>query len=139
MGSAAKFGMLVLMAMVIALARFLEGEVKPKRPQRVTKLEISTPKETKKPSILPKDQQQMRLNKEQPIDLARQVQPTLAPAQKPKRSYKVRKNDNLGRISRRYYGTTKHWKHILKANDKILKGNERAVRPGMLLVIPKKP
>jgi len=50
--------------------------------------------------------------------------------------YKVRKNDTLQKISRRFYGTTKKWPKIYKANKDVLKSPDR-VYPGQILRIPR--
>jgi len=49
--------------------------------------------------------------------------------------YTVKKNDTLQKISRRFYGTTRRWLKIYKANKDILKSPDR-VYPGQVLKIP---
>lgn len=49
--------------------------------------------------------------------------------------YVVQKNDNLSKISKRFYGTAHRWKEIYEANQAVLNGPDW-VRPGMELVIP---
>lgn len=51
------------------------------------------------------------------------------------RTYKVRKGDTLQKISRHFYGTTKKWHLLYKANRDKLKGPDK-VYPGQVLVIP---
>lgn len=51
------------------------------------------------------------------------------------RTYTVKKNDTLQKISRRFYGTTRRWLKIYKANKDILKSPDR-VYPGQVLKIP---
>ncbi|MBL7091858.1 MAG: LysM peptidoglycan-binding domain-containing protein [Candidatus Omnitrophica bacterium] len=51
------------------------------------------------------------------------------------RTYKVRKGDTLQKISRRFYGTTKKWALLYKANKDELKSPD-SVYPGQVLVIP---
>lgn len=51
------------------------------------------------------------------------------------RTYKVRKGDTLQKISRRFYGTTKKWTLLYKANKDELKSPD-SVYPGQVLVIP---
>lgn len=51
------------------------------------------------------------------------------------RTYKARKGDTLQKISRRFYGTTKKWPLLYKANRDKLKSPDK-VYPGQVLVIP---
>ncbi len=57
------------------------------------------------------------------------------PEKTPRRRYKTRKGDTLQKISRRFYGTTKKWPLIYKANRNKLKGPDK-VYPGQVLNIP---
>ena len=54
---------------------------------------------------------------------------------KPETTYKVRKGDTLQKISQKFYGTTKKWPQLYKANQDRLKGPNRLF-PGQVLVIP---
>lgn len=49
--------------------------------------------------------------------------------------YTVRKGDTLQKISKKFYGTTKRWKEIYQANQKVLKGPDK-VFPGQVIEIP---
>lgn len=49
--------------------------------------------------------------------------------------YKVQKNDTLQKISQKYYGTTKNWYKIYKANEDALKGPNK-IYPGQTIKIP---
>lgn len=51
------------------------------------------------------------------------------------RTYKVGKGDTLQKISRKFYGTTKKWPLLYKANRDRLKTPDK-VYPGQVLVIP---
>lgn len=51
------------------------------------------------------------------------------------RTYKVKKGDTLQKISAKFYGTTKKWLSLYKANKDKLKGPDK-IRPGQTLVIP---
>jgi nucleoid-associated protein YgaU len=51
------------------------------------------------------------------------------------RTYKVAKGDTLQKISRKFYGTTKKWPLLYKANRDKLKTPDK-VYPGQILVIP---
>lgn len=141
MGSAAKFGLLILMALVIALARFLEGEVKPKRASAPSMSVAQTLVNAKRGNektfrVLPnKDETKGQAQSKNQGDTA--VKPAPKPAPSNEKTYKARKRDTLGRISRKVYGSSRHWRTILKANHKVLKGNEKRLKPGMTLVIPK--
>ena len=58
------------------------------------------------------------------------------PPKKAARTYVVRKGDTLQKISKKYYGTTKKWRRIYKANRKMLSKGPDKIQPGMKLVIP---
>ena len=51
------------------------------------------------------------------------------------RTYKAKKGDTLQKISRRFYGTTKKWPLLYKANRDKLKSPD-SLYPGQVLVIP---
>jgi nucleoid-associated protein YgaU len=148
MGSAAKFGLLILMALVIALARFLEGEVKPRRvtpPSMSVAQALINGQRTNTSRVVPDNGQGQTTNLARPginpnANQGQAPQPNVRPkaraAPVSSRTYKALKRDTLGRISKKMYGTTRHWKEILKANKKELKGNEKGLKPGMKLVIP---
>jgi len=53
-------------------------------------------------------------------------------------TYTVQKGDTLIELSRKFYGTDGEWKRILEANATTLKGDAKAIAPGMKLVIPAK-
>ena len=51
------------------------------------------------------------------------------------RYYVVKKNDTLQKISHKFYGTTRKWNFIYKANKDVLKSSDK-VYPGVELLIP---
>ena len=53
-------------------------------------------------------------------------------------TYTVQKGDTLIELSRKFYGNDAEWKRILEANATTLKGDAKAIAPGMKLVIPAK-
>lgn len=53
----------------------------------------------------------------------------------PMRQYTVEKNDTLQKISKKFYGTTKYWQKIFKANEGVLKGPDK-IYPGQVINIP---
>ena len=53
-------------------------------------------------------------------------------------SYTVQKGDTLQKISKKYYGTTKKWYKIYRANYDVLKSPD-TIRPGQRLTIPSLP
>jgi len=127
MGSSAKFGLLVLMALVVAMARFLEGEVRPHKPKAFKLHAKAADPRAVTPAPIG------------PLPGARPRAPSVvAPPTGPKK-YKVRGGDTLGQISRRVYGTTRYWRTILKANSPLLRGRPERLKPGMELTIPSKP
>jgi tetratricopeptide (TPR) repeat protein len=52
------------------------------------------------------------------------------------RFHLVQPNDNLSSISRKYYGSIRHWRVILEHNKALLRGSEKNLQPGMRLEIP---
>ena len=50
-------------------------------------------------------------------------------------TYVVQKGDTLEKIAKKFYGSTKKWYRIFKANKETLKSPDR-IRPGQKLVIP---
>ncbi|MCQ9208513.1 MAG: LysM peptidoglycan-binding domain-containing protein [Omnitrophica bacterium] len=54
---------------------------------------------------------------------------------KTKQTYKVKKRDTLQKISRKFYGTTKKWPLLYKANRDKLKTPDE-LYPGQVLIIP---
>lgn len=51
------------------------------------------------------------------------------------RTYQVQKGDTLQKISDNFYGTTKNWPLLYKANRDKLKGPDE-IKPGQILIIP---
>lgn len=49
--------------------------------------------------------------------------------------YTVQKGDTLQKISEKFYGTTKKWSEIYKANKNVIKDSSR-IYPGQVIVIP---
>ncbi|MHC4441071.1 MAG: LysM peptidoglycan-binding domain-containing protein [Planctomycetota bacterium] len=58
------------------------------------------------------------------------------PKKKNVRYYVVKKGDTLQKISRKFYGTTKKWRAIYKANRKTMKKGPDKIQIGTKLVIP---
>lgn len=142
MGSAAKVGLLILMALVIALARFLEGEVKPLRPAEPVKevAQLEMPVSNHGRGATPGPEAAPAANVPAAPVAVPAPAPTPAPAPEPaKKTYTVVKGDTLGGISTKVYGKSGHWKKILEANAAALGSNAKNLKPGMELVIPPKP
>ncbi len=53
----------------------------------------------------------------------------------PKKTYVAKKGDTLQKISRKFYGTTKKWPLLYKANKDRLKSPDK-IYPGQVLLIP---
>lgn len=126
----ARFGVFGLMALAIALSRLIEVEVRPE-PSLTVGVEAA-----QEPSPKPKPAQ----SADRPAPPANLPQgggdpPPRRPAV---RTYTIRPGDTLGAISKKAYGTTRHWKAILEANrDKI--PSEAKMRPGVELRLPNIP
>jgi nucleoid-associated protein YgaU len=50
--------------------------------------------------------------------------------------YTAQDGDVLSIISQKVYGTSKRWQEIRDANESLLHGDEKSLRPGMKLLIP---
>ena len=97
----------------------------PKVPESQAKIELELTEEEKEP--------------EQPaVDTAAKAEEPAAPEppkEKEPRIHVVGQGDNLGNISRKYYGEFKRWKDIAEANKEILPDPNK-LKIGMKLVIP---
>lgn len=97
----------------------------PKVPESQAKIELELTEEEKEP--------------EQPaVDTAARSEEPAAPEppkEKEPRIHVVGQGDNLGNISRKYYGEFKRWKDIAEANKEILPDPNK-LKIGMKLVIP---
>ncbi len=51
-------------------------------------------------------------------------------------THTVQKGETLGAIAYKFYGKSHEWAPILKANDALLQGDEKRLKPGMVLNIP---
>ncbi len=59
-----------------------------------------------------------------------------APEPEPAKSYTVKKNDSLWKISKQMYGEGSQWRRIYDANADIIGKNPDLIYPGQVLVIP---
>ena len=50
-------------------------------------------------------------------------------------TYKVRKNDTLQKISKKFYGTTKKWLFLYQENKDVIKSPDK-IYPGLVIKIP---
>lgn len=51
-------------------------------------------------------------------------------------THTVKSGENLSAIAKKYYGKSSQWKKILAANESVLHGDVRKLRPGQKLTIP---
>lgn len=58
------------------------------------------------------------------------------PAPRSGRTYTVKKNDTLQKISQKYYNTTTKWRRIYEANRRVIGSNPDSLKVGQKLVIP---
>lgn len=137
MSNAARFGVFGLMALAIALSRLIEVEV---RPQALT---VGAQPAASAPAD-PQPEQKQQATEPQPQHQSKAPPP---PAPQPGvdpgrsrggRTYTVRPGDTLGGISKKAYGTTRHWKAILEANRDVIP-SEAKMRAGVELKLPNIP
>ncbi len=129
MGRNARLGVLCLMALAIGLARLVEVELDPGAPVPPPLAAAAAPVVEESPRAGPPPAVVVRAPDPAPAG------PPAAPAE---RSYLVQAGDTLGTISRKVYGSSRHWKRILEANKDILSGPE-TMRAGMRLRLPEQP
>jgi hypothetical protein len=61
--------------------------------------------------------------------------PEIEPVSGSMEKYTVQKGDTLQKISQKFYGTTKKWHRVFKANEAVLKAPDR-IYPGQVIDIP---
>ena len=123
MGNKARVGVICLMGLAICLARLVEVEFKQVPLPSASIAGAQTPgPESPAPDAIP--------------DPGAQTPPVVpTPAAAPTRTYVVKSGDTLGRISKKVYGTTKHWNAIYEANRSLIPTPKR-VPLGKTLTIP---
>lgn len=134
MGGTARLGVVCLMLLAVGLARLVEVELDPGNPPTL----VVPAQPTAAPSI-----------EESPTAAA--ATPALPPpppqpaAPPPSaddapwpagRTYVVRPGESLGSISKKVYGTTRHWKELHAANRDVIPDPTR-MRPGVKLKLPR--
>ncbi|MGE0710113.1 MAG: LysM peptidoglycan-binding domain-containing protein [Planctomycetota bacterium] len=121
MGKVARLGVFCLMGLAIALSRLIEVELRP--PPLQVRAEAAASEATGTPVAQP-----------EPTHTAAPSAPAPQPAPDERR-YTVRNGDTLGSISKKAYGTTRHWKAILEANRDVIPDAKR-MREGVELRLP---
>jgi len=121
-GNSARFGVIFLMGLAIAVARLVEVELRP------PKLSVAAAEAKASPLASPAAKSAPEAKRVAP------AKPRPAPTKG--REYTVRSGDTLQKISKRAYGTTRHWQAILAANKKAIP-NLKRMRAGTRLVLPK--
>ena len=117
MGKLARSGVVGLMLLAIAVARLVEVEL--------ADAKVPPPSAAIAAAPLPP----------QPAPSpAAQPAPAPAPAESAM-GYIVKPGDNLGSISKKAYGTTRHWQLILEANRDVIPDPKR-MRAGVRLKLP---
>ena len=124
MGRMARAGVFCLMGLAIVLARMVEVEMRPQR--LVVEARPSAPPV----EIEPEGDPPAALIEEA---VAAAAAPALTSPEP--RIYEVRPGDTLDKISQRVYGTRRHWKEILRANQRVIP-TPQAMRAGLRLTIP---
>lgn len=120
------------------------AERKTTRTTRVVEIELRSPikfekaKETAKPAVQQQETASETLEGNRGYISGETPEVAAEPQVKAVESfekYTVQKNDTLQKISQKYFGTTKKWHKIYKANQDVLKGPDK-VYPGQVLNIP---
>ncbi|MBR4821296.1 LysM peptidoglycan-binding domain-containing protein, partial [bacterium] len=100
----------------------------PKVPEREAKIELELTEEEEAAPV----STNLTAKVETPSEKKEAAEP---PKEKEPRIHVVGQGDNLGNISRKYYGEFKRWKDIAEANKEILPDPNK-LKIGMKLVIP---
>ena len=105
---------------------------------RVFEVEIGKSYQTKHTNVAASNQEQnvpanVEMNNKENMEPAASFEPISTGGTSQK--YTVGKNDTLQKISKKFYGTSKKWMKIYKANTDTLKGPDK-VYPGQVLNIP---
>lgn len=139
MGGTARLGVVCLMLLAVGLARLVEVELDPGTPPA---LSMPTPTPT---ADAPVEDSPGAATAPTPTaaagssDASSPAAPKRAPDDAPwpsGRVYVVKKGESLGSISKKVYGTTKHWKDIQAANRTVIPDPTR-MRPGIELRLPR--
>ncbi len=123
------------MALAIALSRLIEVEVRPQalsvgaQPVASAPVEPESQREPRQPETGSSSPAPQPPVSQQAADPARS---------RGGRTYTVRPGDTLGAISKKAYGTTRHWKAILEANRDVIP-SEAKMRAGVELRLPNIP
>lgn len=131
MGKLARLGVFCLMGLAICLARLIEVEYQPER------LSINAPPTAASAEREPQVEAEAKATV-RAVVLSGSVKATTQAnvTRVSGRQYTVRSGDTLDRISKKVYGTRRHWRTILKANRKVIPRDPRAMRAGVVLEIP---
>ncbi len=139
MGGTARLGVVCLMLLAVGLARLVEVELDPGNPPA---LSMPTPTATAGPPVEDSPAGATATAPAAPTgkpDATSPATPKRAPDDAPwpsGRVYVVKKGESLGSISKKVYGTTKHWKDIQAANRDVIPDPTR-MRPGIELRLPR--
>lgn len=139
MGGTARLGVVCLMLLAVGLARLVEVELDPGTPPALV---VAAPGATRAElEDSPTSPRPANTGTPGTPDVA---PPSITAPQPPVdelpwpqgRVYVVRSGENLGSISRKVYGTTKHWKTIQAANRDVIPDPAR-MRAGVKLKLPR--
>lgn len=130
MGGTARLGVVCLMVLAVGLARLVEVELDPGSPPA-----LSMPAPAAAPAVEESPAPVGTLDVAPPTVTPPRPAPDDAPWPNG-RVYVVRPGESLGSISKKVYGTTKHWKEIQAANRETIPDPAR-MRPGTKLRLPR--
>ncbi len=131
MSAAARAGIVVLMVLIVLTARLIETELARARQGehdavQLPPADVPTVAAVAAPARAGGDARSVAAGGSQAV------------AADGSRSYVVARNETLGAISKRFYGTSRHWKVILAANgDTLRKATD--LREGQTIRIPPRP
>ncbi len=136
MGGTARLGVVCLMILAVGLARLVEVELDPGSPPA-----LAMPAPEARPEVEESPGARSAGAPSGTPDLAPPPAATPQPAPDDAawpegRVYVVRPGESLGSISKKVYGTTKHWKDIQAANRDVIPDPAR-MRPGVKLRLPR--
>jgi len=125
---------------------FGEGAVSEEEPRKTTRqiqvVEFDLPGKGKRESRVAAVEPEIGVSESEPeevIEGAEEATVVIAPQETAKvmtmKKYTVLKGDTLQKISKKFYGTTRRWNEIYKANQAVLKAPDN-IYPGQVIEIP---
>ncbi|MCP4649825.1 MAG: LysM peptidoglycan-binding domain-containing protein [PVC group bacterium] len=113
---------------------YIYGGAQIKKMSEPAKIQVEKKEVT--PILLPQETVEPKRVEPEPTPVVRLPQEPTKPQKNSFTTYVVQKNDTLGKVSKKVYGTAAKWQMIYEANKDVLK-NPNKIYPGQKLRIPR--